>query len=204
MAVFPLGTVLLPTQVLPLHIFEERYRVLMEGLAEPGSAGEMGVVLIEAGSEVGGGERRTTTGTVARLVESKRLDDGRWLAVFGGSHRFRVVSWLPDDPFPQAEVEEIPDPDWDGADDDAFEAAETEVRRALGLAVRLGEAAVRPSFALTPDPARAVWELCTIAPLGPFDKQRLLEAPTHASRLRILREEAGDAVKVLAFRLGSG
>ena len=74
---FPLGTVLFPTLVLPLHVFEPRYRVLVErclGRPEP----EFGVVLIERGSEVGGHDVRSSIGTVARIVDSKLFDDGRW------------------------------------------------------------------------------------------------------------------------------
>ena len=54
---FPLGTVLFPTLILPLHVFEPRYRALVENcLAAPQP--EFGVVLIERGSEVGGDDVR--------------------------------------------------------------------------------------------------------------------------------------------------
>jgi Lon protease-like protein len=198
--VFPLGSVLLPAQVLPLHIFEPRYRVLMDALTEPGSPGEIGVVLIERGSEVGGGEARVETGTVAHLIESEALPDGRWLAVFAGSHRFRVAEWLPDDPFPQAEVDEMADPEWDESDGPALATAEARVREVLQLAAELGTAGL-PRFALSPDPALAAWEVCAIAPLGAFDRQRLLEAPTHKERLGLLVEQAAGMAEVLAFRL---
>ena len=62
--VFPLGSVVVPTQVLPLHIFEPRYRLLMETLVELGPPAEIGIVLIERGAEVGGGDVRVSTGTV--------------------------------------------------------------------------------------------------------------------------------------------
>jgi uncharacterized protein len=199
--VFPLGTVVLPTQVLPLHVFEPRYRALMEVLTDPASSGELGVVLIERGSEVGGGDVRVEAGTVAHLIEAEHLPDGRWLAVFAGSHRFRVSRWLPDDPYPQAEVDEVADAPWDTGDGDAFAAAELAVRESLTLAAELGEPAVRPGFALSTNPALAAWELCAIAPLGPLDRQRLLEAPTHLDRLDLLTTQANELSKVLAFRL---
>jgi Lon protease-like protein len=199
--VFPLGSVILPTQVLPLHIFEERYRYLMEVLSEPGAPAEMGVVLIERGSEVGGGDVRVTTGTVVHLIEAECLPDGRWVALFAGSHRFRVERWLPDDPYPQAEVREVADPDWDHADDAALTSAETAVRQALELATELGEASVRPAFSLADEPALAAWQLCAVAPLGAWDRQRLLEAESHSARLALLARQASDMSKVLAFRL---
>ena len=199
--VFPLGNPILPTQLLPLHIFEDRYRVLMETLTGFGSAAEMGVVLIERGSEVGGGDSRVKVGTVAHLIESERLPDGRWIAIFAGSHPFVVERWLDDDPYPQAVVIERADEDWDPAHAPLLEAAGYAVSHALELAAELGDPAGTPSFALSADPAVAAWELCVRAPIGAFDRQSLLEAPTRADRLRLLEQLATDAGSILAFRL---
>jgi Lon protease-like protein len=202
--VFPLGTVLLPSQVLPLHIFEDRYRVLMQRLTEVGAPAEIGVVLIERGSEVGGGDTRVATGTVAHLIESEELPDGRWVAIFAGSHRFRVESWLPDDPYPQAMVTEQADAGWDPADEPALRGAEAEVRAALHLAAELGEPVGPPGFILASDPAVAAWELCGRAPLGALDRQRLLESDAWPARLELLRSQVADAAGILAFRLHGG
>lgn len=199
--VFPLGDVVMPTQILPLHIFEARYRFLMETLTGFGSSAEMGVVLIERGSEVGGGDVRVATGTVAHLIESERLEDGRWVAIFAGSHRFRVERWLADDPYPQAVVVELADEEWDPADAPLLAGAETAVREALGLAAELGEAVGHPGFALAADPAQAAWELCTRAPLGPVDRQRLLDTPDWAGRLELLTRLTADAAAILAYRI---
>lgn len=65
---FPLGTVLLPGAYLPLHVFEPRYRRLVQACLE--GSPEFGVVLIERGSEVGGGERRFDVGCVARILSA--------------------------------------------------------------------------------------------------------------------------------------
>ena len=73
---FPLGSVLFPSAYLPLHVFEERYRQLVRDCLA--GNGEFGVVLIERGSEVGGGDVRTEVGTVARIVEVTEFDDGRF------------------------------------------------------------------------------------------------------------------------------
>ncbi len=199
--VFPLGDPLLPTQILPLHIFEDRYRVLMETLTDFGATAEMGVVMIERGSEVGGGDVRVPAGTVAHLIESERLVDGRWVAIFAGSHRFRVQRWLPDDPYPQAEVDEQADEQWDPADAGLLADAEAEVRRALGLVSELGDGSVNPAFTLSPDPVMRAWELCVRAPVGALDHQRLLEAPTRSERLELLVRQVADVSRLLAFRL---
>jgi Lon protease-like protein len=199
--VFPLGSPVLPTQILPLHVFEDRYRVLMETLTGFGATAEMGVVLIERGSEVGGGDARTGVGTVTHLIESERLPDGRWVAIFAGSHRFQVERWLEDDPYPQAVVEEQADEDWDPSDQALLEAAEASVRHALDLASELGEPVGHAGFAISEMPAVASWELCARAPLGALDRQCLLEAPTRHDRLLLLDRLATDASTLLAFRL---
>jgi Lon protease-like protein len=199
--VFPLGSPVLPTQILPLHVFEPRYRMLMETLTDFGSSAEMGVVLIERGSEVGGGELRVATGTVAHLIESERLPDGRWVAIFAGSHPFEVVRWLDDDPYPQAVVEERADEEWDPADEPVLAAAEAAVRTALGLAGELGEPVEPAGFTLSSQPAVAAWELCARAPLGAIDRQRLLDVSSRSDRLALLAEMAADASTLLAFRL---
>src|SRR5436853_5226207 len=104
---FPLGTVLFPHALLPLRVFEPRYRVMTERVLR--AEREFGVVLIERGSEVGGGDTRFDVGTVAQIVRAQQLGDGGYLLATVGIRRLRVVRWLPDDPYPQAEVVDLPD-----------------------------------------------------------------------------------------------
>jgi uncharacterized protein len=79
MPMFPLGTPLLPGAVLPLHVFESRYRQMVRDiLADDVDPPEFGVVMIERGSEVGGGDERATIGTIARIVDIQVAPDGRY------------------------------------------------------------------------------------------------------------------------------
>lgn len=199
---FPLGTVLFPHMALPLHVFEERYRSLVRDCLRHGQ--EFGVVLIERGMEVGGGDSRFSVGTVARIRESAQFPDGRWALICTGTRRVRVRSWLPDDPYPVALVEDLPDPVLDPSDHAALAEAEAAVRRALALAGELDEAPVPSTFDLDADPAVAAWHLPAASPLGPVDRQRLLEVDDPAHRLRLLAELARDAASVLAYRLSGG
>ena len=105
---FPLGTVLFPRAPLSLHVFEPRYRVMMHDCLRGDR--EFGVVLIERGSEVGGGDVRVSVGTLAQLVRSTELPDGRYSVHAVGVRRIRVRTWLDDDPYPRADVEELVDP----------------------------------------------------------------------------------------------
>ena len=110
MPMFPLGSVLLPGGVLPLHVFEPRYRQLViDCLADDSGDPEFGVTLIERGWEVGGGDQRADVGVVARMVQVEALDDGRYAVVAVGTRRIRVNAWLPDDPYPLADVDDWPD-----------------------------------------------------------------------------------------------
>ncbi len=202
LAMFPLGTVLFPHMPLPLHVFEPRYRALARDCLRHGQ--QFGVVLIERGSEVGGGETRFGVGTAARIVEAARYPDGRWALLCLGTRRLRVATWLPDDPYPLALVEDLPEEPLGAAGIDLLATAEGEIRRALALAAELDEPAAPVGVELDGDPSVAAWQLAAAAPLGPVDKQRLLEEDEPTSRLRRLAASAADAAAVLAYRLSGG
>jgi Lon protease-like protein len=103
---FPLNTVLFPGQVLPLHIFEERYRLMIRRcLAE---SGLFGVVLIRSGSEVGVTAEPYSVGTVAHIRESSHLDDGTMNIIVVGTERFRIHRLIHDQPYLRGEVEIFP------------------------------------------------------------------------------------------------
>jgi len=87
---FPLNTVLFPGQVLPLHIFEERYRHMIGQCIDRELP--FGVTLIQEGEEVGGLAKPYAVGTTARITQVERLDDGRLNIVTVGEMRFRALS----------------------------------------------------------------------------------------------------------------
>jgi Lon protease-like protein len=197
---FPLGTVLVPSAGLPLHVFEPRYRALVHDCLA--SDREFGVVLIERGSEVGGEDVRTGAGTVARILDAAELPDGRWALATVGVRRLQVVRWLPDDPYPVAEVDDWPDPAPGAGYDDALAQCLGMLRRALGLAAEAGDAAAPATIELTDDPVLASYQAIAVAPLGAFDRQRLLVAASPDERIAGLVELLHDAISVLELRLG--
>lgn len=199
---FPLGTVLLPFAHLPLHIFEPRYRALVKDVLE--GDGEFGVVLIERGQEVGGGDVRFGVGTVAKVVQTAELPDGRWLLDAVGTERFRVTEWLPEDPYPQAIVEPIDDEPAGGNDDDASERRNTVerlLRQVLALQVELGMPAPSAIRTLDENPAVAAFEAALLAPIGPMDAQKVLEAESTVARMALLEEVLADAKALLERRI---
>lgn len=197
---FPLGSVLLPYSPLRLHVFEPRYLALVRDVLAADR--EFGVVLIERGHEVGGGEVRTDLGTVARIMQHHQLDDGRRLLVCVGYHRFRVDRWLEDDPYPRADVVELADPPSGDADVARFDALVPRVRRVLALRTELGEPAPAASRNLTMDPVLGTFVVANIVDLGPLDKQLLLAATDVSERLDLLDEMLTTLTETLTFRLG--
>lgn len=203
---FPLGSVLLPGAVLPLHVFEPRYRALIGDCLHQ-DVPAFGVVLIAQGSEVGGQDVRTDVGTRARIVQVAELGDGRFAVVAVGAERFRVTRWLPDDPYPRAEVEEWPDvPDFESDADQLGRLADqvtARVRRATALALELGDPVVDPGSTIDGDPTVASYQLAIMAPVGPLDRQQILMAPHARGRLETLAHLLDDVEALLQFRLDS-
>jgi Lon protease-like protein len=195
---FPLGTVLLPGMVLPLHVFEPRYRQLVADVRAADD--RFGVVLIERGNEVGGGETRTHVGTAARIVHAEETPDGRWGIAAVGLHRIRIDAWLPDEPYPRAEVSEFPE-SGEPLDGEALDALEALVRRTVALRTELAEPAPPLDVELVDDPVLAVYQAALAALPGPADRQALLATPAAGDMgtllVRLLQEE----LEVLEARL---
>lgn len=196
---FPLGSVLFPSLVLPLHVFEERYRTLMRHVLDGDH--EFGVCMIERGSEVGGGDFRSGIGTVATVQEAAELPDGRWAVVTVGTRRIRVERWLDDDPYPRAIVEDHPDPEPSIAEIELLDEVTASVRRALEKVARLGDSATASTADLADDPVLASYQLSALSPLSTIDQQRLLSAPTVGLRLADLNELLPEAHEMLDLRL---
>jgi Lon protease-like protein len=200
---FPLGTVLLPGAFLPLHVFEPRYRQLVQDCLA--GTPEFGVALIERGHEVGGGDARFDVGCVARIVEVGELPDGRYALATVGDRRIKVHEWLADDPYPRAEVEDWPDPPATEGDADRRDVVFAELRRVLALAAEVGEQVANlAELELADDVEVASHQLAALTPVGPLDRLALLAAPTVGERLDRVAALLGDVEAVLATRLDGG
>jgi len=173
---FPLGSVLFPHMPLPLRVFEERYLVMLAGILQE-EPSEFGVVLIERGQEVGGGEKRFTVGTVARIDELEAAE-GFIAVIAEGDRRFEVVDWLDDDPFPQAQLRELDDLEWDDELEPLIERAEKVVRRSLAMASEFSDQQWAADVEISEEPIARAWQLAGIAPLGEIDQIALLRSTT--------------------------
>ncbi len=197
---FPLGSVLFPHALLPLRVFEPRYLEMTRECLDGDS--EFGVVLIERGSEVGGGDQRFDTGTVARILRVAELDGGHLAVAAAGIRRIRVVEWLPDDPYPSALVALLEDGALGAGADVARARAQQALTRVLALYSELGHDVGDTAFRLDEEPSIAAFQACAVAPTGPLDAQRLLELDTAADRLSALAGLLEDDASVVSRRLG--
>jgi Lon protease-like protein len=201
---FPLGSVLFPHATVPLRVFEPRYRALAETCLQ--GDGRFGVVLIERGSEVGGGDSRFDFGTVAQITEAARTPDGRYLLAVVGTDRLRVRRWLPDDPYPRAEIDILAEPRRVSTRA-AGQRADVErlLERVLALGSELGYRVPESvSARLDADPLRASYQAAALAPIEALDAYRLLALDDPCERFDELERLLTDAAELFEFRLAGG
>jgi ATP-dependent Lon protease len=168
LGLFPLTLVLVPTERVPLHIFEPRYKELVSECIERGE--EFGLVLAAgdgAVHEVG------TRAAVAEVLE--RLPDGRMNIVIEGGDRFRLLELTSGHSYATAEVEEVVD------DDDPADEAET--ARALELFGELAETAGADVDTPSQDSPLLDFELTARVDFGVEAKQELLASTSPRERM---------------------
>ncbi len=197
---FPLGLVLFPGLVLPLHVFEDRYRDLVRDLlALPGPEQRFGVVAIRSGHEVGadavsGLDALHAVGCVARLRRAEAYPDGRYDLVTVGAERFRLQGLSTERSYLTGTVDLLPD-DLGDADEAAVLA------RAVGAAFgdyleALEEAGVEQAEVgdLPADPLVLGYLVAATAVVDLDQRQRLLAEEDGRARLKaelaLLRREA--------------
>ncbi len=100
---FPLFTVLFPKTTLPLHIFEDRYKRMINSCIE--NKTNFGVVLIKSGVEVGGSANPYSIGTEAKITEVKRLEQGKMNLVVLGTRKFQIKEIMQKEPYLVGKVE---------------------------------------------------------------------------------------------------
>lgn len=207
-ALFPLGMVLFPGVVLPLRVFEPRYRTLMEHLLDQpdGTPREFGMVAIRQGWEVGadGIGALYDVGCTARLRQVARHDDGTYAVVTVGHQRFRIDRIdSTGQPYFQAEIERLPDDI--GSPTEARVLAGTVAALYRDHVAALADAQhMEPidEAELPDDPVLLSSLVGASTPLDLADQQDLLAAPDVLARLRaelrLLKREATMLLRVHA------
>ena len=180
---FPLALVALPHELVPLHIFEERYRVMFDELLE--NEGEFGIVwLTESGTKGIG-----CACEIDQVLE--RMEDGRLNVLTRGTRPFRIVERQDDMPYPAATVEFLPDKD-EVPDERAADAARTAYAE---LVVEATDS--------EPDPdelaEKTAYEMAATVDFGLDAKQGLLDLRSENARMRLVTRLFRAAIKRLDF-----
>ena len=193
---FPLGMVLVPGLLLPLNIFEERYRALVRALmgGPDDTPARFGVVGIKQGRETGADsiEALYDVGTTATVQRVEETADGRFELVTVGTERFRILELRHDKPYLQAEVDLLGEEPGDGDPNEIASGVLSTYRTYLDvLGSTRGTAIELPD--LPPDAPLLAWLVAATVLVDLPVRQSLLEQPTVADRLRaenvLLRNE---------------
>jgi Lon protease-like protein len=185
---------------LPLHIFEERYRLMIGRCIQEES--EFGILLIRNGSEVGGGAEPVEIGTLARITEVNELPDGRLNIVTEGTRRFRVVDFSYEQPYLSGDVETLDDepiPTPEDVVEESRKQFEAYVRLLLALAGQW-----QREFELPGDADELSYSIASALKIDMPAKQELLEEPFAGVRLQaereILERECGRLRKLVTHK----
>jgi uncharacterized protein len=207
LAMFPLESVLLPGEELPLRIFEPRYAALVRDCLDSDDP-RFGVVLISRGREVGGGDMRCDVGALARITECLDAGSGRYALRCRMGDRIRVSEWLPDDPYPRATVQTWPD-------EPGVRVTSAQLRDVEDRVMALFERVAAARGAQMPgrdvllgyqpetadDAGKLLYALASRVPIGPADRYAVLSAPSPAARLAALLEALDSVAAMIEFQL---
>ncbi len=189
---FPLGSVLFPHMPMSLHIFEERYRVMMRDCRAASTT--FGIVAIRDGQEVGTRAVPYEVGTLAQLDEIEELRDGRFNLRVVGASRFHIDALSRDRPYLMGTVHYLQDSPAAADDIERLATAVTTAFRGYATQLRgMGQAGAG-DLGLPSDPELLSYLVAAALQVETAQRQRLLEIDDTAERLaaclRLLRREA--------------
>ena len=185
LAMFPIGSTVFPGQVVPLHIFEERYRTLMSDILTLDGEQTFGIVLIDRGHEVGGGDSRVSVATRVDVIQAEEFDDGRWAVVTVGVERIHIDEWLDDDPYPRALVSTRTVVDDGGS---PLADVQSLLLDVLSTVAARNGVQLPDDFGFSADPHQHLDQMSALAPLTEFDRQHVLEAVSTTDQISRLTD----------------
>ena len=196
--IFPLNLVLFPRQGLPLRIFQERYKLMINRCID--ESAPFGVVLIKSGDEVGGEAEPYDVGTTARIAKVQRLPDGQINLIALGRRRFRILALDRSEAYLNADVEFIENNG--AADERAVELAEKVAAlfaEHFRLVMAISSQWTR-QVSITGDPARLVDYVASQLEAPVEAKQQLLETLSVPDRLDGVNSLLGESIRKLTER----
>jgi uncharacterized protein len=182
---FPLTTVLFPEMLLPLHIFEPRYRLLVRRSMD--NDRPFGVVLIRSGQEVGATPEPHAVGTEAKIMAFSPLSDGRSYIVVRGLRRFVVEEAIPDsEPYLVGRVRYLDELEGESAAPRAAVTVEAYGQYLVAVMAvtddARGDRAIVDELGTVP-PREAAYRIAASLAVDASERQRLLELSSDAERL---------------------
>jgi Lon protease-like protein len=202
---FPLASVLFPGMLLPLHIFEPRYRLLLQRSVQTDQP--FGIVLIRSGPEVGGSAEPHRIGTTARVVGTTPLPGGRSFIIARGERRFEIETIDAErEPYLVGEVRYLDEDDGADAAELADRAADSFGQYLTGIISTSNDARTEVPLGELREgtPAEVSYRIAGGLGIDASERQRLLEteraAPRLESVIRLLERE-NTLLKELLVRL---
>jgi Lon protease-like protein len=194
---FPLPLVLFPQVVVPLHIFEERYRLMINRCIE--ESGTFGIVLIPPGTSTESESTIRRVGVTARVIQFDRIEDGRINIMAAGEMRFRILEFTASQPYWAAKVEFFED---DRESDEDLQESYKEVvrlyREVHRLAAELRSMEMNIEEIKIPvSPATMSHMVSFVLDIDPEAKQALLEMTSVEGRLKTLTVYLEEAMQRL-------
>jgi Lon protease-like protein len=181
---FPLPSlVLFPNIAVPLHIFEERYKLMINGCIDTGEA--FGLVLLRSGATEESDETIHRVGVAARISDVERLDDGRMNIMCEGEGRFRISRFTQQTPFWKGSVQFFEEEPESESFDSLYEQVAAQYRQLAALSSELNET-VPTELTLTDSATDLSFMLAYILDIDSEEKQKMLEMTSTSERLQVL------------------
>jgi Lon protease-like protein len=197
---FPLKTVLFPGQLLPLHIFEPRYREMVQECVR--TSQPFGVVFIREGEETGAAAQPYDVGTTARIIQMERLPDGRLNILCLGDARFRIRETNTERAYLQGRVDLWP---WEPAEAETIQPVCDRVQSRLKRYLELLSQATNSRVQIDPpnEPAALANMAGAVLQIDPIKKQQLLGTPSIEALLKMIADLLQQEIRGLRIMLAS-
>ena len=196
---FPLpNLVLFPNIVVPLHIFEDRYKLMINSCIDTGEA--FGIVLLRSGAEDESQETIHRVGVTARVVEIERLAEGRLNVLCEGESRFRVLRFTQETPYWKGSVQFFDDQDSPHPMQSLYDDVASLYRNVGDLSAKIS-GSERGELALPESPVDLSFMVSYVLDLDYEEKQKLLEMTSTVERLQVLRTHLAAAIRKMEQQL---
>jgi ATP-dependent Lon protease len=192
---FPLpNLVIFPHVLIPLHIFEERYKVMINECIERDEV--FGIVLLRSGAETESEDTIHRVGVTGRIVQVERLENGRMNILTEGESRFRIRRFTQQEPYWKGVVDFFEDDEGHHSIEALYDEVAALYRKVVELGAK-ADSSEEPDAAFPESPSDLSYMISYILDIESEAKQKLLEMTTTAERLRALVPHLNETIQKL-------